>query len=201
MSTELLLVRHARPEVVPGGTEAADPGLTEQGRGQAELTAKAVADGLYGEVTAVVSSTMRRALETAEPLTEALGLRVETDERLVELDHGWTTYGVGGDPSMTRASVYASMNAGRWAGNRFDPAAFAERIRAGIDAVVDRHPDGLVAVVCHGGAIGAYLAHVLGRAEPFFMMPAHCSVSRVLAERDGYRELLSANETLHLRLR
>lgn len=200
MTVEILLVRHARPEVVPGGDEAADPGLTEEGRRQAELMAKAVGDGLYGDVTAVVTSTMRRARETAEPLTQALGLTAEPDERLVELDHGWTTYGVAADTYPTRASFYEALNAGRWAENRFDPAAFTKRVRAGVDSAVDRHPGGVVAVVCHGGVISAYLATVLGLAEPFVLMPAYCSVSRVLAEPGGRREVLSANESLHMRL-
>ncbi|WP_316689407.1 histidine phosphatase family protein [Pseudonocardia sp. H11422] len=196
---ELLLVRHARPEVV-SGTDVADPPLTEEGRAQAQLMAKAVAAGQYGAVTAVVSSTMRRAVETAEPLTEALGVIAETDVRLVELDHGWTSYGVGIDAYPTRRDAYRAMNSGSWGTNTFDPLAFRERVREGMEAVVDRHPDGSVVVVCHGGVISAYLAHVLDTPQTVFFSPDYCSVTRVLAEPDGYRELLGANESLHMRL-
>jgi broad specificity phosphatase PhoE len=83
---ELLLVRHARPEIVArAGTAIADPALSAEGRTQAALLAKSLAADQYGTVTAVVSSTMRRARETAQPLAEALGLAAETDVRLVEL--------------------------------------------------------------------------------------------------------------------
>jgi probable phosphoglycerate mutase len=72
---ELLLVRHARPEIVESdGTTVADPQLTAEGHAQAAVTAKSLAAGQYGEVTAVVCSTMRRAQETAEPLAEARGV-------------------------------------------------------------------------------------------------------------------------------
>lgn len=196
---ELLLVRHARPEVVFAGGTIADPPLTEEGRAQAQLLAKALAGGLYGPVTAVVTSTMQRAIQTAEPSTEALGVVAETDERIVELDQGWTTYGTGLDAYPTREDAWRSMNSGTWGSNTFDPIAFRARVRAGIDDIAGRHADGSVAVVCHGGVISAYLAEVLGVARSVFFSPDYCSVSRVLAE-PGYRELLSANETLHMRL-
>jgi broad specificity phosphatase PhoE len=196
---ELLLVRHARPEVV-SGVEVADPPLTDEGRAQAQLMAKAVAGGHYGAVTAVVSSSMRRAVETAAPLVEALGVVVETDVRLVELDHGWTSYGAGLDAYPSRRAAYAAMNVGRWGTNTFEPLAFRERVRAGMEAVVDRYPDRTVAVVCHGGVISAYLAHVLDVSQTVFFAPDYCSVTRILAEPDGHRELLTANEALHMRL-
>lgn len=68
-----------------------------------------------------------------------------------------------------------------------------------MESVVERHPTGTVAVVCHGGVISAYLAHVLGVSQTIFFAPDYGSVSRLLAEPNGYRELLSANEALHLR--
>jgi broad specificity phosphatase PhoE len=36
---ELLLVRHARPHLVPHDTDGADPGLTDEGRAQAAAVA------------------------------------------------------------------------------------------------------------------------------------------------------------------
>lgn len=198
---ELLLVRHARPEIVESGaTTVADPPLTAEGRAQAAVMAKSLAAGHYGAVTAVVTSTMRRARETAEPLTEALGLVAAADVRLVELDHGWTTYGQGLEAHPTRQAAYREMNAGRWFGNTYDPAAFRARVRDGVEAVVEQHPDGVVAVVCHGAVISAYLAEVLGLEQVVFVAPDYCSVTRVLAGPGTDREVLSLNESLHMRL-
>ena len=198
---ELVLVRHARPEAVEtDGTTVADPGLTAEGHAQAAAMAKALAAGHYGAVTAVVSSTMRRAVETAAPLVEALGVVPETDVRLVELDHGWTTYGKGLEAHPTRQSAYREMSAGRWFGNTYDPREFRARVWAGMEAVIGRHPDGVVAVVCHAAVISAYLAEILGLAQTVFVAPDYCSVTRILAGPGTDREVLSLNEALHMRL-
>jgi broad specificity phosphatase PhoE len=69
-----------------------------------------------------------------------------------------------------------------------------------MEAVVERHPEGVVAVVCHGAVIGVYLAEILGLPQGVFVAPDYCSVTRVLAGPDADREVLSLNETLHLRL-
>lgn len=190
---QLLLVRHARPMV----GEAADPPLGEEGNAQARSMAAAVASGRYGSVTAVVSSTQLRAIQTAEPLAAALGVVAETDVRLVEIDHGWSSYPGGKifGAYATRGEAYRAINRGVWGANTFDPAAFRERVCDGIEAVVARHPGPSVAVVCHGGVISAYLAHVLGVRDTVFFAPDFCSISRVLADPDGHRELLTANET------
>jgi len=185
--------------MVLGSGAPADPPLTEEGHAQAKLLAAAIADGAYGRVTAVVTSTMRRAIETGEPLAEALGVTAATEESIVELDDGWTSYGVGVEDYPSREAAWAAMDAGWWGANSFDPVAFRRRVRDGMDAVAAGHPGGAVAVVCHGGVISAYLAEVLGTERTVFFSPDYCSVSRVLVE-PGYRELISANETLHMRL-
>lgn len=56
--------------------------LTERGREQARNAARA----LEGRgITRLISSPMRRAQETARPISEALGLPIETDEDIYEL--------------------------------------------------------------------------------------------------------------------
>jgi broad specificity phosphatase PhoE len=55
--------------------------LSERGREQAELVAKALADA---DITAVVASPLQRARETAAPLAEGHGLEVTVDDDLIE---------------------------------------------------------------------------------------------------------------------
>jgi broad specificity phosphatase PhoE len=70
------LVQHGDKERVPG-----DPGLTELGRQQAQVTAR----WLQGiGVDEVYSSSLRRARETAEAIARAAGLTVRLDDRLRE---------------------------------------------------------------------------------------------------------------------
>ena len=63
----------------------ADPELTEEGRRQAERLAEALA----GEpVSAILTSPLLRARQTAEAVGAACGLPVTVDDRLVEIDWG-----------------------------------------------------------------------------------------------------------------
>lgn len=72
----LFLVRHA--EAAPGEPDDLRP-LTEAGR----AAARALGERLAGEdPTAVVSSPLLRARETAEQIARAAGLAAEADDRL-----------------------------------------------------------------------------------------------------------------------
>ena len=196
---ELLLVRHAQPHLVPHSADgAADPALTDEGKFQARAVARLLASDAYGSIGAVVSSSMRRALETAAPTAEALGLAVTSDDRLVEIDHGSSQYGFGFERFATRAEAWEAIDAGSWEGFTFDPVAFAARVVEGVEEIVARHPRGQVAVFCHGGVVSAYLGHVLGMQRRIFFSPDYTGVTRILAEPGGYREMLSVNERGHL---
>ena len=59
--------------------------LTELGRSQAAALASALAGS---GARRVLSSPLGRCLETAAPVAAALGVSVETDERLLEIAHG-----------------------------------------------------------------------------------------------------------------
>jgi broad specificity phosphatase PhoE len=77
------LVRHGEVHNPDGVLYGRMPGfhLSEAGR----LMAKAAAAFLSGrDITVLKSSPLQRALETAEPISAALGLPVQVDERLIE---------------------------------------------------------------------------------------------------------------------
>lgn len=72
--TRIYLVQHGDKERAPG-----DPGLTDLGRHQAQVTAR----WLQGmELHEVHSSALRRARETAEAIARSAGLTVRVDSRL-----------------------------------------------------------------------------------------------------------------------
>jgi 2,3-bisphosphoglycerate-dependent phosphoglycerate mutase len=68
-----------------------------------------------------------------------------------------------------------------------------------IEHIITGNPGGSVAVVCHGGVINVYLAHILGIERPLWFEPKYTSIHRVLASRRGDRSLQALNETAHLR--
>ena len=193
---EMLLIRHARP--FPTADESgADPDLTPEGELQSKLLAGALAEGRYGTVDRLVSSPMRRALQTAGHVGEALVLGTVIEDRIAELDQGWTTYGLDLDAYDDRRELFEHMNDGRLGENTFDPHLFRTRVIDGLDAQVGTSSR-VTAIVCHGGVINAYLSHILGTTRMFFAEPFYTSVTRLRVEPDGYRQVLSLNETDHL---
>lgn len=196
---DLVLVRHAEPiRIGPeeSGGEAVDPELTARGLDQAErLSTWLAAEPVHH----VVSSPLRRALETAQPLADALGLHIETIAGLREWDAGADHYIPMEELRETKDDRWHAMVEGRWEDyGGENPEHFRDRIVPTLDAVIDAHPGETVVVVCHGGVINVYLGALLGLSHHLWFDPAYTSISRVRAARSGPRSLTSLNETAHL---
>lgn len=187
---ELAIIRHALPVRVDEGTVEgpADPPLAPLGRAQAEALATWLATE---RIHAVWSSPMRRARETAAPMAERLGLEVQVDERLAEYDRHATSY--------IPLEELKAAGAPRWNQVPERPEEFQAHVVAAMEDIAAAHPGQRVAVVCHGGAVNAYVAHVLGLADPIFFLPGYTSISRVLAASSGQRSVSTLNDTAHLR--
>jgi probable phosphoglycerate mutase len=187
---ELLLIRHALPVRVDEGSAEgpADPELADLGRRQAAALAEWLAEE---KVDAVYSSPMRRALETAAPLAERIGLEVVVEDGVAEYDREAASYipieelKAAGDP--------------RWNQVPEQPEHFRGVVVDAIERIVAAHPGQRVAVVCHGGVVNAYAAHVLGIEDVLFFLPHYTSISRVMAASSGERSIASLNEAAHLR--
>ncbi len=80
---ELILVRHAEPVKIVDADGPADPPLAERGLDQAQRMAAYLG---AESISAVWSSPMVRARQTAEPLAAALGVDVVVDRELAEFD-------------------------------------------------------------------------------------------------------------------
>ena len=85
-TTVVHLLRHGEVFNPEGILYGRMPGfhLSDNGRHQAEIVAKALADA---DLAAVVASPLERAQETAVPIADAHGLQIRTDERLIEADN------------------------------------------------------------------------------------------------------------------
>jgi len=195
---ELLLIRHALPIRVEGeeGT-AADPQLAELGRTQAQ----ALADYLSGEkIDVLYVSPMRRALETAEPVSARLGLEMIVDEELAEFDRDSHFYIPIEELKEEKDERWDDLIGGRWGSDgEVDPNTFKDVVVEATERVIQAHPGQTVAIVCHGGVINAYFAHLLKLDFPMFFEPAYTSISRVLASSAGHRQVKSINEHAHVR--
>ncbi len=193
---QLLLIRHGLPlriERVDG--EPADPPLSGVGRRQAQrlsawLEAEAV-DRLY-------ASPLRRAYETALPLAKAKSLEIEVEPGVVEFDPSAPSYIPLEELKATDYEAWrALMQGGLLA--RADIAEFQRAVVQALDGIVATNSGRRVAVVCHGGVINVWAAHVLRLDNPLFFDPTYTSVNRFLAAGSGERSVVSLNETAHLR--
>jgi broad specificity phosphatase PhoE len=195
---EIVFVRHALPlriDATPDGTPA-DPELAERGLEQAGRVAAALAGD---EVDALYTSPLRRAVTTAVPLAEALGLEPVVEPGIAEFDGGHSSYvpveelRASGDPR------WDELVAGDLYGVGVDPVAFRATVTEAVDRIAAQHPGGRAVLVCHSGTINAYTGALLGQERPLWFAPAYCSLSRIAIARSGRKGVISLNETGHVR--
>ena len=201
--TRLILVRHGQSTWNAQGRIQgwADPPLDDTGQEQARRLARRLA-AEEQDISALYSSPLLRARQTAEAIGLALGLTVQTDDRLKENDVGLLA-GLTGDEverqfpewiAARRANVEWMVPPGGE-----DRDTFLERAVAVMGDIVTHHPDQSVAVVSHGGTLGVYLAHLLEmpihRTLPFQFDNTSLSIVKVGERRV---RLFKLNDTSHL---
>lgn len=199
---DLLLVRHAQPvriEALGAAAEAAgpaDPPLTPSGVEAATRTAAWLA---VEGVDHIVTSPLRRAVETAAPLAERLGIETEVAPAMGEFDARDASY-IPFEEMSRDHEKFTAMVSGDWTrvDGWADPDAFRRQAVDALEAVVAANPGRRVAVFTHAGIVNVYLGHVLGIERLLWFYPGYASISRVAASREGPRSVVSVNETAHL---
>jgi probable phosphoglycerate mutase len=174
----------------------ADPHLHERGIAQAErLAAWLGEESLDG----VWSSPLRRAVDTADPVARVHNLPITIDADLAEFDRNDNSYIPIEEMKATRDPRLQAIAEGRYEEFGMDYEAFSAGAINAMEDIIAANSGRKVAVICHGGVINLYLAHVIGMERRVFFEPAYTSISRVLAARSGQRSLQSLNEVAHLR--
>lgn len=198
---DLIIIRHGRPHRHVVGDEdeeeAANPGLSERGHQQADRTAELLAEE---GIDHVVSSTMKRAIETAAPLARRLGLEVEQIDDLKESDHRNTVYVPAEEMSRDDPDT-AHFYEGNIHDHVFSDGleAFEKQVARGFQHVIDTNRSRRVAVYCHGMTTSVFLRTILGFDDPLSLTVDYCGISRVRASSTGVRSVRSINETHHVR--
>jgi probable phosphoglycerate mutase len=188
---QLLLIRHALPLRTEAG-QGSDPDLSEDGVEQAKRLPDALA---RFPITRLVSSPQRRALQTAQPVADALGLTVDVDERLAEYDYGLSHYTPIEEASQEDLQRLID---GHLPGD-VDEDAFQARVKAGVDDLVAAaaHED-TVAAFCHGGVINALVHQVMRTERLLCVQVDYAGVTRLLSSRDGKLGVASINGIEHV---
>jgi len=176
-----------------------DPPLSPEGHAQAQLLGRRLAGR---RLAGFYASDLKRAMETAQEISAAVGFHPEPVQSLREIYLGeW---------EGLRTEDLARRFPEAWARWTKEPdwdvvpggegAAFFEaRVAAAIDAILDRHPHGDVLVVTHGGVIQVALHRIVGRPShglfPFRIQNASISL---LEKRNGRMVIGGVNDTGHL---
>lgn len=166
--TTLVLVRHGVTEHTTGrrfsgGLGGEDPGLSEEGREQARLTAEWLVP-LAASTDAVISSPVRRTRETAEVLTAALGHDAEPEAAFAEME-----FGTWDGRSFTELAEEQPDELEEWLGSLDVRAggsgeSFREvqaRVLHGLERVLEAHRGRTVVVVSHVTPIKTIVAYAV----------------------------------------
>lgn len=208
--TRLVLVRHGQAQSyvdgVIGGASGCT-GLSDLGRRQARaLHDRLARTGDLATTTAVYTSTLPRAIETAELVVPALGehqlaascelCELHVDDELdgrpfadFEADYEW--------PPTSNPYLPWTDGAEPW-------AEFVLRIGRELDRLARTHRDETVVVFCHGGVIGAALTVFaeLPLRQPFRLHIENTSITewQLLPDLRGVERwtLARFNDAAHL---
>lgn len=212
--TRIVLVRHGQSRAQDrrfiGGHESCT-GLSDLGRRQVGALAARLADsGELAGATALYSSVMARAVETAEILAPALGdLEVRSECAFCESHPGAEADGMGWDEFTARWPPPAEWTPQ----TRRNPGAesyeeMRERLSGRLDALAEQHRGETVVVACHGGVVLHSMFRWLelepsGHRTRAWLDPVNSSLTEWrLAEHPSWRsgvELVRFNDHGHLR--
>ena len=202
--TRIIVVRHGQSEanVKKIGAGQSNVPLTALGR----IQASAIAEYLLPRenITAVYSSDLDRAYETALPTADALGLHIITDRRLREVDTGLLV----GHRIDRRAeefpefykSLVEAPSLVRYPEGEYLPEVY-DRVNECISEIAEKHHGQTVLISSHAGALKTFLAYTFGysRSEVAKAPPvANAAIS--IAEWDGKKMTpIEINTTEHLK--
>jgi probable phosphoglycerate mutase len=188
-STLIMLVRHGKTPstgtVLPG--RAPGLSLSDVGLAQAEAAAQRIAE-LEKPPTAVYASPLERTRQTAQPIARALGLRVRTEQGLLECDFG----------AWTGKRLNALRKKPEWSQVQASPSVFrfpqgesfsemATRSWEAVLALGERHRGETIVAVSHADPIKAILSMAAGSPLDCFqrLVVSPCSISTVLLGEHG----------------
>jgi probable phosphoglycerate mutase len=204
-ATRVLLVRHGQSL---GNAERRFGGhsptpLSELGRAQAEATARALQTE---KLSAIYSSDLLRAVETAAPLARATGLEVQTSvafrERSVGLMEGLTfeeaaqTY-----PDEYGALLRRDFDRVLLGGESY--RQLLDRAARSLDRAIEENRGGTLALFSHTGTICILALHLMGALDapalrPVWIASSNCGVTRFELHADGFVRVVCVNDTRHL---
>lgn len=203
--TYVLLIRHGQSEGNAArrfGGHTATP-LSPRGRKQATATAVALKND---SISAIYSSDLARALETAQPLATLTGLPVNATEAFRERSVGVMEGLTFEDAAQKHPDEYAALlrrDFDRVLTGGESYRQLLDRARNKLDEVIAKHRGGRIALFSHTGTICILALHLMGALDapelkPVWISSGNCGITRFELRRDGFVRVLTVNDTSHL---
>lgn len=164
---KLLVIRHGESEadLLDVHEGRADFALTERGHRQAEAMANYVADNY--NISKIYASTLTRAKQTAQHLSDKTGISIIFDENLMEFNNGL----LAGLPRAVVKEKYPEvpdLPIDKAVYGQESQVEFRQRAENALSRIINESEnDETVAVVSHGGMINQLY-------RSFFNMPVDC---------------------------
>ena len=205
LATNVLLIRHGQSKGNAErrfGGHTATP-LSARGHRQAELTARTLKSE---SLTAIYSSDLARAIETARPLSKLTGLPVHSTnafrERSVGVMEGLTFEAAAQQhPEQYAALLRRDFEHVLTGGESY--RQLLDRAREKLDEIIEQNRGGKIAVFSHTGTICILALHLMGALDspelkPVWISSGNCGITRFELRDDGFVRVLNVNDTSHL---
>jgi probable phosphoglycerate mutase len=205
LATNVLLIRHGQSK---GNAERRFGGhtstpLSARGRNQAQVTALTLK---AESITAIYSSDLARAIETARPLSNLTGLPVNGTSAFRERNVGVMEGLTFEDAAQRHPEQYAALLRRDFehvltGGESY--RQLLDRARQKLDDVMAENRGGRIAVFSHTGTICILALHLIGALDapelkPVWISSGNCGITRFEIRDDGFVRVLAINDTSHL---
>jgi broad specificity phosphatase PhoE len=205
LTTHVVIIRHGQSQ---GNAEGrfgghTDTPLSPRGRKQAQATAKALASEKF---SAIYSSDLPRAIETASPLAKLVGIPLETSDALRERSVGvmeGLTFEEAAEqhPEQYQALLHRDFEHVLAGGESYRQTL--DRASRQLDEAIEQHKGGRIALFAHTGTICILILHLMGALDapdlkPVWIATANCGIARFDLRNDGFVRVLCINDTRHL---
>jgi probable phosphoglycerate mutase len=203
--TRVLLIRHGQSQ---GNAERRFGGhsataLSERGRQQAEGTARAIQSE---SITAIYSSDLLRAVETATPLAEVLGLEIIQTSAFRERSVGHMEGLTFEEAAEQYPDEYAALLRRDFDHVLLGGESYRQLLDSAaqhLDRAIEENAGGTIAVFSHTGTICILALHLMGALDapelrPVWIASSNCGITRFELHAGGFLRVNAVNDTRHL---
>jgi|SRR5687767_1067762 len=207
VTTHVLLIRHGQSQ---GNAEGrfgghTDTPLSPRGRAEARRTAQALASESFD---VIACSDLARAIETAIPLANLVGLELQTAEAFRERSVGVMEGLTFEEAAAQHPEQYAALLRRDFEHVLLGGESYRQtldRASKKLDEMVDQYKGGRIAIYTHTGTICILALHIMGALDapelkPVWISSRNCGISRFELRDDGFIRVLAINETRHLEI-